>query len=59
MKMDQAADFPRFRWYVLLIMAVATVAQGILRIALATLIGVIAKTLDLNRGEIIGVIMGL
>lgn len=42
--------YPKFRWYVLITVIIATLAQGMILIAPTPLIGEVAKTLNLDLG---------
>lgn len=44
------AVYPKFRWYVLITILVATIAQGMILIAPSPLIGEVAQTLQLDLG---------
>lgn len=49
----------KFRWYVLLTMLVATVAQGMALISPAPLVGEIAGSMGKSLGEVTGAMMGV
>ncbi len=51
-------QYPRFRWLVLIMLVVATIAQGSMLISFAPLVGDIAKQLNLSLGQVTGVMMG-
>ncbi|WP_005037714.1 MFS transporter [Holophaga foetida] len=57
MEMPQA--YPKFRWFVLLVMIVAAAASTALMIAPAPLIGEVSKTLGMDPGTATGTFMGL
>lgn len=51
-------QYPRFRWLVLVMLVVATLAQGAMLISFAPLVGEIAKQLNMSLGQVTGVMMG-
>jgi MFS family permease len=50
--------FLKFRWVVLVTMFVATIAQGMVLISPAPLVGEIAQSLGLSLGQVTGALMG-
>jgi MFS family permease len=56
--MSTTVIYPRFRWFVLLTLFIVTVAQSIVLISPAPLIGIISKTLGISLGETTGITMG-
>lgn len=53
-----ASDYPKYRWFVLATMIVATLAQGSLLISFSTLIPTISEQMGLSLGETTGALMG-
>lgn len=52
-------SYPKYRWFVLVAMSVTVLAQGIVMISPAPLVGVIAKMMGMSVGEATGGMMGL
>lgn len=50
--------YPKYRWYVLFTVFVATAAQGMVLISPSPLVGEISKTMGLSLGEVTGAAMG-
>lgn len=51
--------FSKFRWYVLVTMLAATIAQGMALISPAPLVGEIANEVNKSLGEVTGALMGI
>lgn len=56
--MTETTIYPKFRWYVLTTMFMATVAQGMILISPAPLVGEISKSMGLDLGTVTGAAMG-
>jgi len=56
--MSQDVAYPRYRWFVLVTLCVVTVATSVIMISPAPLIGIIAKSLNLDLGVTTGALMG-
>lgn len=56
--MTESVGYPRFRWFVLLTLVVVTVAQAVIMIGPAPLMGIIAKDLEIGLGKATGMFMG-
>jgi MFS family permease len=57
--MSEAIQYPKFRWFVMIAMIVGVIAQGVIMIAPAPLIGEVAKYLGRELGLVTFTIMGL
>jgi len=57
--MKQNVSYPRFRWFVLVTLVVVTVAQAVIMIGPAPLMGIIAEDLGIGLGQATGMFMGL
>lgn len=55
--MEDLINYPKYRWYVMLMAIVATIAQGMMLIAPTPLIGVAAEALQLDLGAATAVLM--
>jgi MFS family permease len=51
-------EYPKYRWFVLLTMVVATLAQGSLLISFAPLIPTVSEQMGLSLGQTTGALMG-
>ena len=58
MQMGEMVIYPRFRWVVLLMVVLGVIAQSIVMIAPAPLMGEVAKTLGTGVGAATGSVMG-
>ena len=56
--MNQNIVYPKFRWFVLLMLGFVTMASSVVLISPAPLVSVIAKDLGLSLGETTGMMMG-
>ena len=56
---NEAIQYPKFRWFVMVTMILGVLAQGVIMIAPAPLIGEVAKYLDAELGVVTFTIMGL
>lgn len=57
--MSEAIEYPKFRWFVMVAMVVGVVAQSVIMIAPAPLIGEVAKFLGRELGLVTFTVMGL
>lgn len=57
--MSEAIEYPKFRWFVMVTMIVGVIAQGVIMIAPAPLIGEVAKCLGCDLGLTTFTVMGL
>lgn len=55
---EMSGKYSKFRWYVLLMVFVATAAQGMVLISPSPLVGEISKSMGLSLGEVTGAAMG-
>ncbi len=56
--MNQEISYPGYRWFVLLVLCVTTIATSVIMISPAPLIGIISKSLRLDLGVTTGALMG-
>ncbi len=54
----EKVSYPKFRWFALVTLLIMTVAQGIVLISPAPLVGDIASSLHLSLGQATGAVMG-
>jgi MFS family permease len=57
--MSETIQYPKFRWFVMITMIVGVIAQGVIMIAPAPLIGEVAKHLGCDLGLVTFTVMGL
>jgi len=55
--MEKLTTYPKFRWYILLMVTVAVVAQGMMLIAPTPLVGVISESMNVDLGAITAALM--
>jgi MFS family permease len=55
--MEKLTTYPKFRWYILLMVTVAVVAQGMMLIAPTPLVGVISESMNVGLGAITAALM--
>jgi len=55
--MEKLQTYPKFRWYILLMVTVAVVAQGMMLIAPTPLVGVISESMNVDLGAITAALM--
>jgi MFS family permease len=55
--MEKLTTYPNFRWYILLMVTIAVVAQGMMLIAPTPLVGVIAESMNVGLGAITAALM--
>lgn len=55
--MDKEITYPRFRWYVAIVLAMVTIASAVIMISPAPLVGVISKFYGISVGETTGLLM--
>lgn len=55
--MEDKITYPSFRWYIILMIVIAVVAQGMLLIAPTPLVGVIAESMNADLGAVTAVLM--
>jgi len=57
--MSEAIQYPKFRWFAMVTMIIGVIAQGVIMIAPAPLIGEVAKYLGRELGLVTFTVMGL
>lgn len=55
--MEKLTTYPKFRWYILLMVTIAVVAQGMMLIAPTPLVGVISESMNVDLGAITAALM--
>ena len=57
--MSEAISYPRFRWFVLVTLGLATMNTSVIMISFAPLMGDIAQSLGMDLGAATGAFMGV